>query len=94
MPCGNMASSPTVGIFGVKSVLSFPLPWQLVITTAIGHPVVPNAYNFIFCVHHTCPYLDHRGRKQVNERRGWGGTKGGGRLMNGGGEGVKMGGLT
>lgn len=59
---GGVASpTPTIRVFGIKSILSFSLPRQLIITAAIGHAIISNAYNLLFWIHHTRPHLGEKG---------------------------------
>ena len=47
----------TIRVFSVQAVISRPGPWQQVIITAIGHPIVTNANDLILLVHYTRPHL-------------------------------------
>lgn len=42
---------PTVRVLGIQDALRCPPPRQEVIAASIWHPVVPDAHDFVFCIH-------------------------------------------
>lgn len=65
---------PTVRVLGIQDVLRCPPPRQEVIAAPIWHPIVPDAHDFIFCIHDAGTDLRGNMPKGLMTSRGWSAT--------------------
>lgn len=62
---------PTVRVLGVQLPLCCPPPRQEVIAAPIGHSIVPDAHDLVFCIHDASSDLQRDMRKGLVTPSGW-----------------------